>query len=264
MKIIQPAIVAALLFAGGAASATNLVINGGFEHPRSTFTGKAQATPLGFGAHTYLSAAFGWQSVACSCLTEIIGKNNSSAGRFDSYPSFPSPVGGNYLRSDADPEENANGYVYQTLTGLTAEMTYNVSFYQAGASYYANIAGNQAQWRVGFGGTLEGDYRNELTNATTALSAMMDLNTSTGSPWQKQKLSFVATGTSALLSFLATGGPSGQPPFALLDGVSVTAAPLVGSGSGSTVPEAATWMMMIAGFGLAGLANRRRSASVTA
>jgi hypothetical protein len=37
-----------------------------------------------------------------------------------------------------------------------------------------------------------------------------------------QTFYFVATNTSELLSFLATGTPSGEPPFALLANVSVT------------------------------------------
>lgn len=267
MKIIKPVIVAALLFAASAASAANFVVNGGFENPRGAFGAHdALATPLEFGAHTYMTAEFGWQSVACGCLTRIMGASDDVGVRFQSYPSTASPDGGNYLLSDADGAFNIDGYIYQTLSGLTAGTTYDVGFYQAGGSYYANVAGNQARWQVGFGGTLEGDYRNQLTNAQTKLSAVMDLDTSNGSPWRYQKISFIAAGTTALLSFFATGGPNGQPPFALLDGVSVTAATLSqnsGPGSGA-VPEAATWMMMIAGFGLVGLANRRRSDMVTA
>ncbi|MDR3533638.1 MAG: PEP-CTERM sorting domain-containing protein, partial [Rhodopila sp.] len=57
---------------------------------------------------------------------------------------------------------------------------------------------------------------------------------------------------SELLSFLATGTPSGQPPFALLANVSVT-----------NVPEPAAWTVMVSGLvGLIGIARRRRPGPV--
>ena len=49
-------------------------------------------------------------------------------------------------------------------------------------------------------------------------------------------------------------GASGGPPFSLLDSVSLS----------SSVPEASTWTMMLAGFaglGFAGFRSRRRSAT---
>ena len=64
-----------------------------------------------------------------------------------------------------------------------------------------------------------------------------------------ESFKFTANSTSELLSFLAVGTPSGNvPPFALLDGVSLTA-----------VPEPSTWAMMFVGFaGLGYAAFRRR------
>jgi hypothetical protein len=59
---------------------------------------------------------------------------------------------------------------------------------------------------------------------------------------------FTANATSEALSFLAVGSPAANlPPFALLDGVSLTA-----------VPEPSTWAMMLAGFGGLGFAAFRR------
>ena len=67
--------------------------------------------------------------------------------------------------------------------------------------------------------------------------------------WVYQTLTFVTTVANPVLSFLAVGTPSGQPPFVLLDGVSVT-----------VVPEPATGTILIAGIaGLIGLARRRRA-----
>ena len=64
---------------------------------------------------------------------------------------------------------------------------------------------------------------------------------------------FTAGATSEMLSFLAVGTPANNlPPFALLDGVTLTA-----------VPEPSTWAMMLVGFsGLGYAAYRRRRTPV--
>jgi len=68
------------------------------------------------------------------------------------------------------------------------------------------------------------------------------------SGWMTANFTFTADSTSEVLSFLAVGTPAGNlPPFALLDGVSLTA-----------VPEPSTWAMMLAGFGGLGFAAFRR------
>ena len=59
--------------------------------------------------------------------------------------------------------------------------------------------------------------------------------------------------TSHVLTFFANGGPGGLPPFSLLDNVVV-----------SDVPEPSTWAMLIAGFGLVGVAARRRRTAALA
>ncbi len=67
---------------------------------------------------------------------------------------------------------------------------------------------------------------------------------------------FTANSPTELLSFLAVGTPAANlPPFALLDGVSLTA-----------VPEPSTWAMMLVGFGGLGYAalRRRRTALAAA
>jgi hypothetical protein len=77
------------------------------------------------------------------------------------------------------------------------------------------------------------------------------------SGWQKQTFTFTADSDVETLTFLAFGTPGGEPPFSLLDNVSLTA-----------VPEPAAWAMMLAGFGALGalgaLARRRRGAGAVA
>jgi hypothetical protein len=44
-------------------------------------------------------------------------------------------------------------------------------------------------------------------------------------PWQTQTMNFTATAASEVLEFIAMGTPNGQPPFVLLDGVSLQSIP---------------------------------------
>jgi choice-of-anchor C domain-containing protein len=71
--------------------------------------------------------------------------------------------------------------------------------------------------------------------------------------WMTHSFNFTATGASTILSFTTDASASTFYGPAL-DNVSVLAA----------VPESATWMMMLAGFGLVGGVMRRRSAGVAA
>lgn len=125
-----------------------------------------------------------------------------------------------YIASDGDPAYS--GAIQQLLTGLTAGTTYDVSFWQAAGQFDCYLENGQCfdgtynadttnWWEVGFGGTT-------LSSQTIAKPANAPV-----SSWQKQVLSFVASGPTALLEFMANGTPGNQPPMALLSGVSVTA-----------------------------------------
>jgi hypothetical protein len=63
---------------------------------------------------------------------------------------------------------------------------------------------------------------------------------------------FTPTSTTQTLKFLSIGTPDGLPPIAALDGVSLT------------VPEPATWAMMLVGFGGIGAMIRRRRQTLVA
>lgn len=58
-------------------------------------------------------------------------------------------------------------------------------------------------------------------------------------------LNFTARGTTASLVFAQASSTDASP---MIDNITVSAA----------VPEAATWMLMVAGFGMVGVAARRR------
>jgi hypothetical protein len=93
--------------------------------------------------------------------------------------------------------------------------------------------------------------------AATATSASMANSGSSYTSWTQQTIALTATAASETLSFFATAS-GGQPPFLLLDGVS-----LVDQGASAqtaSVPEPAS--MALLGAGAIGmlLARRKRAA----
>ena len=149
-----------------------------------------------------------------------------------------SPDGGAFVGLDGDP--NFTGALTQTITGLTSGQEYQLSFYWAGGELFNRTGYTSIQLT----GSLGGD----------SFATPVYLNTNpAGTPgsfsgWTLETFDFTANATSEALSFLAVGSPAANlPPFALLDGVSLTA-----------VPEPSTWAMMLAGFGGLGFAAFRR------
>lgn len=140
---------------------------------------------------------------------------------------------GNFMALDGD--TGVNGTFFQTLTGLVAGNTYDLTF---------DWATGQLASRTGV--TMEG-LNVQIGSLNTFYGPIV--NPDMGStPWTQVATQFTATGTSQVLSFLAIGSPNGLPPVALLDNVSVRQA----------VPEPATWAMMLIGFGAVGASLRRR------
>jgi hypothetical protein len=219
------------------AQATNLVTNGNFQ------------TSTGGGQLGYNTTATGWSTSGYNFLftsgsadtTGVTGSagNLKLYGPGDGYANglpASSPDGGNYVGADGAFQVGA---ITQTISGLTALHTYAVSFYWAAAqqsgfgcvSNPANPGGcTTDQWQVSLGGQ---------TLSTPVASTGVAQGGFSG--WMYQTLVFTATSSSEVLSFLAVGTPSGEPPFALLDGVTLTA-----------TPEPGTFMLM-AGTILLGL-----------
>ncbi len=224
--------------AGLAASAQayNAVVNGGFE-----------STTNGLGQFDNNTSATGWTSNGYNFIfgsdpgatvqgqyggLSLYAPSNGTNNGFTA-----SPDGGNFVGADG---AFSVAPVQQTITGLTAGHAYTVSFYWGGAQQTGFTGTNTEQWEVSLGNG-PSQFTSVYTNPTAGFSG-----------WFHEAFTFTADSSTQVLSFLAHGTPEGVPPFSVLDGVSLN------------VPEPATWAMMIAGFGLVGLAARRRSTTVTA
>jgi hypothetical protein len=217
------------------------VTNGGFEE---TTLGTATSSGGQLGYNNY--AATGWTVAAppgsyiflftpgtadstgqggADGNLSLWGSNN---GGLNALP--VSPNGGNFIAMDGDYETSA---ITQTISGLTVGASYDVSF-DYGYAQQKGFTGNTIQDIVACLGTAC-QSTSSLTNPSKGFTG-----------WFTANDKFTATSTSEVLSFLAQGNAP-LPPFALLDGVSMTA-----------VPELSTWVLMLAGFAGIGLAGYRR------
>jgi hypothetical protein len=244
MKCFVVALSAALALSAGAASAAQFVTNGGFES--SSYVHNTQ-----FGASFGGQGVTGWTGLGNDGSGQHLeffyqGGTQTSQNATNQYgdpqgyfyPTFNalSPQGGNFVGLDSDIAYD--GQISQTINGLTIGGTYTLSFYWAGAQLINRSGDTTDALHVTFGG--------DAFNTATVPVASGQF-----SGWMKETHTFKATSASQTLSFLAFGGPTGLPPIASVDGVSLTGA-----------PEPATWAMMLTGFGgLGALLRRRRSAA---
>jgi hypothetical protein len=164
----------------------------------------------------------------------LIGPGNGTNNGFtvDNLPGG----GGAFLASDP---QFQNAAIQTMVTGLTPGQTYQISFDWAAAQQF------------GFSGATSGGWNASIDGALKSVAGPASIATGQFNGWHNDTFTFTAGGTgSDLLSFLAIGGSAqAQPPFALLDNVTVSA-----------VPEPATWALMLVGVGAlgAGLRMRRR------
>jgi len=234
------ALTAAIAVAGGA-DATQFVTNGGFE---ASTSGPGQ---LGYNTNaTGWSISGGYTFLFAPGTADSTGSNGQygnlalwgpGSGVSNGLPAT-SPAGGNFIGADSDFQQAP---ITQTINGLTPNAHYTVSFYWAAAQQTGFYGPTADQWVVSLGGQ---------SQSTTTVN----LPSQGFSGWMQQSFTYTATSGSEVLSFFAQGSPQGQPPFALLDGVSMTGG----------VPEPSTWAMLLLGFGGLGFAAYRRRRTAVA
>ena len=158
---------------------------------------------------------------------EAPGEYNTSSGYGDTYmwgsnnkgaSTLPptDPAGGNFIAADGAFQV---GPITQMITGLTVGKVYALNFYWAAAQQQGFTGTTTEQWQVTLG-------------TETGTTSKITLLTKSFSGWVQQTFDYTATSTMELLSFLAVGTPSGQPPFVLLGGVTM-----------DMVPEPSTWVL---------------------
>lgn len=233
----------AALSAGMAHAATNLVTNGNFDDTTNGNNKRLSASPTNETDRTTLS---GWTSTSiegngggynfvldantAKTWDSVIWLRSEVDGVSNGYAS--SANGGNIFASDA---LYGPGTLAQTITGLKQDAYYQLTFDYALAQ------------QVGFTGTNTNNFWHVMFGDQSANSSGLSITSGGFSGWQTATMTFQASGTSQVLSFLAQTTAPGAPPFLLLDGVNLTA-----------VPEPTTWAMMLGGFGFIGFLARRR------
>jgi Protein of unknown function (DUF642) len=219
MKRYVWAVAVAAVLAPCASLAANLILDGGFETPDigdvwyQTFTSPFP-TPLD-----------SWNPSNVDIVSSLGAPGNAPAYQGVQYLDL--------VGTGPDGTELSTGTISQTFGTVVGE-TYTLSFAYANNPWSTSTASASVSVD-GLSGSVTHD------TSTTA-----DLN------WLIYTNTFVATSSSATLTFTETVGANNGG--VLLDAVSVTG-----------VPETSTWAMMLAGFGGLGLLGyRARRASVLA
>lgn len=202
----------------------NLVANGSMN-----FT-DANGAPLEVGGPYYAgdnpNTLNGWTFI----------RPAGNAEYWNSFQMQPSADGGTYLGiQDLDayaPRFNVQG-ISQTISGLQVGASYTLTFLSMSNH---DGSGTYQAWDVSFGS------QSQTSRATTP-------NTDDTGTWVQTTMSFKATSTSQVLTFLADYFPGSNPQMLDLDGVVLEKV--------SAVPEPSSWALLLAGVAGVSLAMRR-------
>ncbi len=224
---------------GAVLASGNLVTNGGFENLTNSY-----------GQLGYNTDATGWYSAPPDSSYNFVFNTSTAISGAPSQYNAPvalwgvgnggptaitaSPDGGNFVAMDG--AYNV-GPIQQTINGLNIGSSYTVSFYW-GAAQQLNFSGPTTD-------KITVSLGSQSQDTSTISLANHDFDA-----WHAVSMQFTATAGSEVLSFLAYGTPTGVPPFAVLDGVSMT--------ENISTPEPATLSLVVIGV-IGAVAVRRRA-----
>jgi PEP-CTERM motif len=212
----------------------------------------------------FFANAVGWTGPGPGDLVAIDAPGTATVpgSGGNSYPVYgpfaDPPPGGNFIQMDGNPTfENSFN---QVINGLTAGVTYTLSFWQAAGQQQGFSGETTEQWKVflaGEGGSFHvncsGDpcVVDKTGDITEVDSTLMTTPSMGVHPWELVNMSFLASASTETLSFLAwgdNGETTNLPPTVFLAGVN----------SPSLIPEPSTWAMMVLGFfGMAFVGRRK-------
>ena len=222
-----------VLLTGVAHAGPNLVVNGDFETTTATSSVQMTATNVASwstGGYNFLflpgAGTSGTTADTTGATGQYGGLNLWGPGNGSSNGLSESPTGGNFVAADGAFQQGA---ISQTISNLVVGVNYLLSFYWAAAQQSGFTGPTTEMWGVSLGA--------QTINTATASTPSQGFI-----PWTRATMVFSATATSETLAFLAAGTPGGQPPFSLLDGVSLVAAPEPAGLTGLVVGLAAMLM----------------------
>ncbi len=160
-------------------------------------------------------------------------------------PSYPGADGTNPYFVGLDGDSHATGILSQTVNGLVVGDHYQLTFDWAGTQM---TTGSHVPYSIALAYNLGATI---LTSGKGAPQTATFTATQYGqsSTWQTVTMNFTATASTEILSFLALGTPTGDPPIALLDNVALDDIP---------EPSSPAFIFGLAVFG--GMVVRRRKA----
>lgn len=199
-----------------------LLATAGAASATTLIDGSFETPNLGTGNYSYSTQPVGWTGTGA-----LVNAQGATAW----YGSTP-PAG----------QDGAQFYALQTTSSIYQNFTatksgkLTVSWLSAGRPNFGSYGGDQS-------------YDVSLTGSGIELGSLGTFTTHSGQAFER--LSGTGLVTAGQIYTVSFRGLSSSDETAFIDGVSV-----------ASVPEAATWMMLIAGFGLVGAASRMRRGAV--